>query len=81
MVNSMVISAELARYLVKGDTEQRGYPLKESEVRSYCNKLRNAHKAGKYTLLNGDFIKYDGVWRLHTYVSYHASITAKVTRG
>jgi len=70
------IAHSIALYLIKRDTEQRGYPLNEEEVKEHVNKMRISQKS--YTLINGDYIYYQlNTWKLKVHWGYKSSLKQK----
>jgi hypothetical protein len=57
------LSATMAAYLIRLDTEYKGHPLTMEEAECHCDILRKIR--GIYTLHNGDIISYhDHSWRV-----------------
>ena len=68
----MRISAEVAAYIMKLDSEQRGYPLKDEEVQYQMGRVRQTVKV--YKLINGDELSYQKHWSILAHGSYKKAI-------
>jgi hypothetical protein len=75
IINSLRLGHEVSMYLIKQDSEARGFPLTLQEVREHCLLLRRTGLI--YHLKNGDYISYGTGWSLNTYNSYKESITER----
>lgn len=69
----MKISAETAIYIMKLDSQFRGFPLNEDELKFQINHVRKF--TGKYSMMNGDLIVYKNKhWSIQSFKSYKESI-------
>lgn len=72
----MRISAEVAAYLIKFDSQNRGFPLNEEEIKYHCKVTR------EYTLINGDKLVYISKhWSIISYESYKESLRQHNLKG
>jgi hypothetical protein len=70
----MKISAEVSKYLIKFDSEVRGYPLSEKEI-DYQMEVIRKNAVNTYTLINGDVINFwYKHWSVYTYENYRDSL-------